>query len=365
MFLSEDYNSHQSVYWALKSFVVVGLTADSPFWTEPEAEYSKHDLGVSWLQAPRQLLCNHPKGNHHFLLNPSQFLFRSFKNSTAKYCKFAYSSSLPLSVAVGTTLLSQIAPDNVLLLSRDGTETWATKRICTDSSVGSASVRTGTLVTEDLLAVSSQWYPWADRQVTVTTTLIPPSDRWPDWHIRVHRISILSDQVRQLELVEGSFAIHGTRKSDKRMISVTDAKTVSHVTNLGEAEGILNSQESSVVFSTAGASGISAELLSSNAPIQVSTVASAIKAEANTNLQASRTLIPVVEHTVTNLSKGLDVVLVTKVFAVSNEANGGRTLSGKALLERWQNQPVVVVSGAGASDTDQTQGGDHILLQDA
>ena len=36
MYLTEDYNSPQSAYWALKAFVVIGLPGDDPFWTEPE-----------------------------------------------------------------------------------------------------------------------------------------------------------------------------------------------------------------------------------------------------------------------------------------------------------------------------------------
>ncbi|KAF1963927.1 hypothetical protein BU23DRAFT_434107, partial [Bimuria novae-zelandiae CBS 107.79] len=39
MFLSEDYNSSQSAYWALKSFVVVALTADNSFWTGAEGQH--------------------------------------------------------------------------------------------------------------------------------------------------------------------------------------------------------------------------------------------------------------------------------------------------------------------------------------
>ncbi|KAF6803390.1 hypothetical protein CMUS01_15096 [Colletotrichum musicola] len=348
MFLTEDYNSPQSVYWALKSFVVVGLAADKPFWTETEAAYPQSDSGVAWLPAPRQLLCNHALGNHHFLLNPSQYLTRPFKNATAKYCKFAYSSAFTFSLAVGNAVVGQLAPDNALLLSRDGTETWATKKTCTDASVDVARVVGRSEQEQNLAAVSSRWFPWVDRSVSITTTLIPPSDRWPDWHVRIHRISVLGDGVKSLELIEGGFAVHGRRKSDGKLLTAVPAADLSPESRLGVFEGVLQSHKRVAIFSTAGSSGISVEAITDG---EATTAVFAVKPEANTNLSACRGLCPVVQHSLTGLAPKSEVVLVTKVFAISSEANGGRELGGRALSQRWHDEPEVEIIGQPAADT--------------
>lgn len=351
MFLSEDYNSPQSVYWALKSFVVVALTAEKSFWAEAEGEYPKPSSGVLYLPAPRQILCNHPSGNHHFLLNPSQYLTRPFKNATAKYCKFAYSSAFTMSLVVGNIVAGQLAPDNSLLLSRDGTETWATKETCTDAVLSTAHVKGAN--TEKLTVASATWYPWADRQATVTTTLVPPSDRWPDWHLRVHHIKI-NKALNMLHTLEGGFAISGRRQADTKLLPTVTLDQLGSAAQLGAAEGVCASGDAAVIFSVAGASGVATgELIHS----QRSTSVSVIKPEANTNLTAPRTLCPVIQHSVSNLSAGTEVTLVTSVFSISHEANGGRRLSGKSLMKRWTDRPRLRIG-----DANKTEQGDYIQM---
>ncbi|KAF6803562.1 hypothetical protein CSOJ01_10803 [Colletotrichum sojae] len=180
MYLSEDYNSPQSAYRCLKSLIVVALNADDLFWTEPEAPYPAETPGpaAERLPAPRQIFCNHPQGNHHFMLSTAQFIAQPFRGFQAKYCKFAYSSSFGFSVPTTQGSLQQIAPDNALVLSREGTETWAGKYKCRDTKYGTRRFR-------PLLV---EWYPWADRSVVLTTTVLPPTTQWPEWHLRVHRL---------------------------------------------------------------------------------------------------------------------------------------------------------------------------------
>lgn len=359
VFLTEEYNSPQSVYWALKSLVVVGLTADKPFWNDVETPYPEISPGTCWLPAPRQLICNHPAGNHHFMLNPSQYLIRAFKNATAKYCKFAYSSAFPLSLAVGNVLVSQLAVDNALFLSRDGTESWATKRLCTDARVTTSTVIVGSTPSEELTTVSAEWFSWADRQVAVTTTMIPPCNRWPDWHIRIHKIVARQD-LKSLEIVEGGFAIYGQRSGDKRLISGVTEATLAETPALGQAEGLLQEPGRSCIFSSAGASGISVSkhVRATKAP-EMATTVSAIRPESNTNLASCRTQLPIAQHSAPRgLAAGEEIMLVTKVFAISTEANGGRQLSGKSPLQRWLDQPQVKI----ATHPEGAEHGDHILI---
>src|SRR5687767_2641525 len=129
MYMSEDYNSPQSPYWCLKTLIVVGLSESDSFWTSEEESYPDRSSDCTLLPAPEQILCNHPQGNHHFMLTPGQFVGWPMKASQAKYCKFAYSSAFAFSVPTGP-LIQQLAPDNSLYLSRDGRETWMTKWKC-------------------------------------------------------------------------------------------------------------------------------------------------------------------------------------------------------------------------------------------
>jgi hypothetical protein len=54
-----------------------------------------------------------------------------------------------------------------------------------------------------------------------------------------------------------------------------------------------------------------------------------------------RTLIPLVERDIDGIRENGQVLLVTMVFAISQEANGGWRRQGKTLRERWQDQPLV------------------------
>ncbi|KAJ0142295.1 hypothetical protein CTA2_1422, partial [Colletotrichum tanaceti] len=140
MYLSEDYNSPQSVYWCLKSFVVLGLAEDHPFWASEEGAHPLLHLvdggsssppssssstplgrvGVVW--PPRQVVCGAPE--HHFLLSAGQMTKKGFKAREAKYGKMAYSSAFAFSVPTGP-LLAQMAPDSTLVASVDGGDTWS------------------------------------------------------------------------------------------------------------------------------------------------------------------------------------------------------------------------------------------------
>ncbi|KAF9880557.1 hypothetical protein CkaCkLH20_01599 [Colletotrichum karsti] len=151
MYLSEDYNSPQSVYWCLKSLIVLGLDEDHPFWTSDEllhpldmsrlgkeetsSKEAPTQLAVIW--PPRQILCSTPV--HHFLLSAGQMTTKTFKAREAKYGKFAYSSAFAFSVPTGN-LLMQLAPDSTLCASIDGGESWKARWEPADVRVESMSV---------------------------------------------------------------------------------------------------------------------------------------------------------------------------------------------------------------------------------
>lgn len=339
MYMAEDYNSPQSVYWCLKTLIAVGLSEDEDFWTAEELPCPKFTLPTQVVPAPQQILCNHPLGNHHFMLTPGQFVAWPMKASQAKYCKFAYSSSFAFSVPTGP-LIQQIAPDNQLALSRDGAGTWAVKWKCEPVQFGEAVVRNGVDGDTTVPTARVKWYPWGDRAVSVDTILIPPVDRCPDWHVRVHRIRC-TRHMPSLHIVEGGFAIYGRKDADG--LALPNAELADDAIP-GVFEGVSSEAHSTLIASRHGASGIVSQVLSS---LSTTTTTSAMKPDANTNVAQQRTLIPISSCSVIGgLKEGTEIMVVSYVFAIASEANGGCGREAD-LKKLWLKMPKVEVDGSG------------------
>jgi len=376
-FLTENYNSPQSVYWSLKSFFCIALGAGEDFWTTEEtchpssASWRMHigtssalqhlatlKGGVVLLPQPGQILCNHTSGNHHFLLNASQFMAYPFRGAQAKYSKFAYSSAFGFSVPSGYDCLSQIAPDSMLALSRDGMQTWTVKGRCdfpvfSSWTVANRNEQIVSATPESVHVATVKWWPWADRRVVVHTTLIPPTRQWPDWHVRIHRIKIpagSSEYGTRLCIAEGGFAIHGRQAKNTRALQVRGTDALTHQSALGTTEGIFPSESAVLICSEQGASGIVAGQVpnSHSSPVDVDI----LKPDPNTNLMRNRALIPCIRTTIAPLGNSsdastsnshLEIVQVAKIFAISAEANGSRGLlsTSPSLKERWLDRPQI------------------------
>jgi hypothetical protein len=347
MYLTEDYNSPQSVYWALKALIVVSLAENNVFWTEPEAPYpciSVHNASIL-APSPQQILCNHPDGNHHFMLSFSQFIGLPFKGALAKYCKLAYSSSFGFSVPNGPNSLGQLAPDSTLVFSRDGGETWAVKYKSSNAEFGKLSVF-GT----DHLIGSVSWYPWADHSVLVRTTMIPPTSRWPDWHVRIHQIKAARSTSR-LFLAEGGFSVNGRQQSNHQELPELAPESLRTHISVGNAEGVVTTNRSVLIISENGASGISTETLSVTVG---KTSAVAFKPEPNTNIMEPRTLIPLLEHDIAHgLAEGQEIVVVAKVFAISTRANGGLDKEKLDWPQRWLDEPSIKLGEGDSTAQDK------------
>lgn len=326
MYMSEDYNSPQSPYWCLKTLIAIGLSESDDFWACEEAKYPD-PFDATWLPAPQQILCNPSGGSHHFLLNPAQFVAWPMKATQAKYCKFAYSSAFALSVPTGPRI-EQLAPDNTLALSRDGGETWAVKWKCGEVKLGHALA-----AGEKIQTVSVEWFPWGDRAVSVTTTLVPPTKRWPDWHTRVHHIHILRP-VDSLHAVGGGFAINGRTSQGGR--NLPSADSVPEDARLGW-EGVVTTSTATLVASSSGASGIVTVPL-----IEGTSTCYPLKPDSNTNIACQRTLIPVAEHGIARrLEVGETLTLTELVFAAAARSHPSEWDGQRSLRTRWGDVPVI------------------------
>jgi len=338
MYLSEDYNSPQSVYWCLKSLVSVGLQPSHPFWACQELPHPLYapniGLEVKAIKPPLQIVCNGK--NHTFLLSSGQFCGWPLKATEAKYSKFAYSSAFGFSVPTGA-LIQQMAPDSTLALSNDDGETWRVRWKSSNARIGSVGYVSSS-GNERLPALVSTWKPWKLYDIEVETTLIPPTKRWPDWHVRLHRISFPTSEHR-IKSMEGGFAIFGRQNENGLGVEEIDLEGAAAKNN-SRIEGKYERNGAAMVLSRTGASGVR-DLRTINKSDGV-----ILKPDSNTNLMEQRTLIPMLRD---EFGKGEElgdngVILVTGVFAVVAKL-GVLEMDLKELKRRWDDKPVIVLPG--------------------
>ncbi|KAI1070360.1 hypothetical protein LB507_010412 [Fusarium sp. FIESC RH6] len=353
MYMSEDYNSRLSVYWCLKSFVILGLQADHPFWAIGEEPHPMKGLLLSTLvkviAPPQHILCNTPE--HHYLLSSGQMTTKAFKGREAKYGKFAYSSAFGYSVPTGLEL-HQMAPDSTLSLSLDGGETWKVRWHPVDVRIETLHVKPWR-GSDELPVVTSTWKPLKNIGLSIKTTLIPLSSHYVGWHVRFHLITDLETAESvpwcdSVELVDSSFAIRALTDGGHHIPSISSADD-SKVT-----EGYTVESSSVLIRSGSGASGIvdltpliefkgtghgGAPTLGGQGHL--------IAADPNTNLIAQRTFIPSIRYShrfatgkgSTSIPRApLSIVIATGVFGVSNV-----TTSPAEIAAFWKEKPKLEV----------------------
>ncbi|KAL2859350.1 hypothetical protein BJX68DRAFT_276704 [Aspergillus pseudodeflectus] len=341
MYLSENYNSPQSVYWCLKSFIVLMLPEDHEFWKAEELPHPSSLPSVEVVWPPRQILCNTPE--HHFLLSSGQMTRKSHKAREAKYGKFAYSSAFGFSVPCGP-LLEQMAPDSTLSVSHDGGETWKVRSEPGNERI--LSIKTSES-SRTISALASEWRPWRYLDVTITSVLVPLMEVFPGWHVRVHRVQLngfdqssLADNA--LELVDSGFALDA-ETAEGAFIPNTESL-------VGTEHGCCVDGTSCLLRSRAGTAGI-VDLtpqteISASQQANVKSKAFMLRADPNTNLIVSRTFIPSVRHDVPPVgldggtragqaTSGRELWLATGVFAVAGAASVDR----QTVLDLWRNRP--------------------------
>ena len=355
MYMAEDYNSPQSVYWCLKSFVIIGVGDDHPFWQSKEQPHPLSSMytvqgshaNITVAYAPKHILCSQPE--HHFLLSSGQSTTKKFKGREAKYGKLAYSSTFGFSVPTGG-FLNQLAPDSTIALSWDGGETWKVRW-------DPFNVRFETLHLggADVMSLASSWKPWRYRDMQVDTFLIPPIDAWPGWHLRVHRVSGSSFRHQGIEssilqFIDGGFAVSAQTSED---ISIYEDPCGTIYDNLSRHDqGWTRTERSSLVVSAAGAVGVvdltqefgeekfaETVLGTSNVPAQVGR-SEILRPDPNTNLISQRTLLPIIRHEI-NWKTGkekdageiMTVWIVTGIFACTH---GIPTMD---IMKMWHTVP--------------------------
>ena len=184
--MCEDYNSPGSPYWALKTYLILALPEEHPFWQAQEQPLpALAEKRV--IPHAQQILMHADDSQHVTMLTAGQLELNNYVNTDAKYTKFAYSSRFGFTIERGRYGLKHAACDSTLLLS-DGDNYYRGRRECAEVRV-------------DENGIFSRWSPWQD--VHIDTWLVP----FGAWHIRLHRVN----SARTLQAVEGGFAVMKTQ----------------------------------------------------------------------------------------------------------------------------------------------------------
>lgn len=178
--MAEGYNAPGSPYWSLKTFLVLAVSEDHPFWSAERMPIKRENQKVI---EKGNLLMVHDEASHHLLGYPAGMMIENQAHAQAKYSKFVYSSKFGFSVPKAGVTYEEGAFDNTLAVSRDG-----------------SYFRTKGNVISYGLTCKGVWYQWAPFEEVMITTEIYP---FGQWHLRVHEI-ITS---MPIELREGGFSV--------------------------------------------------------------------------------------------------------------------------------------------------------------
>ena len=261
LLMAEGSNAVGSPYWAMKSFAALALPEDHPFWTSEEERYDAPPVSR---QPHARMLVTRSADGSHVMAYAAGNRAHEHSHDEAKYEKFVYSTVFGFSVTKAQKLLKDGAYDNMLALSEDG-DTYHPRYGCEEFDIG-----------ED--HVSSVWHPFAG--VTVRTTIYPHGE----WHVRVHTI----ETDRTLYAAEGGYALARDGAGKPELIEEP-----------GRAAAVALWGVSGVLSLAGYDKGI------------------VVLPEPNTNLMASRTLLPTLTA---RLEPGTHVL----VSAVYGTRTGGR-----------------------------------------
>jgi hypothetical protein len=358
-YMCEDYNSPQSVYWALKSFLALGLPDNHPFWTAEEKPLPSNVTLATPVEPPMHIVCN--TGNHHYLLSSGQFCPWPLKATEAKYGKSAYSSHFGFSVPTGP-LIQQMAPDSTIAISKDGGDTWRVPwKVKPHEQRIHAMLKRGDKTVEHIPTFNNLWKPWRDADVEVCTTLIAPCCRWPDWYVRLTRLGNSGPTPVTLHISQGGFAIQGRGSRKGEVLPVLAVgKAIKATDSLSFAEGTLEAGNGALICSNAGASGIRSVVLRSSTETEhsagaMTSTGQVLKPDANTNLMWQRTLIPTIRSETRVLIPGDHLNLISAVFAVARTSDKVAQYDALDLREMWEDVPVIRARGLSSKLGEDTQ----------
>lgn len=178
---AEGYNGPGSPYWALKSFLVLAVPENHPYW---QAKAEPLEIKADQLAVPEaRNFFQYNKDRRHLQAFPAGQFINFQSHAHAKYSKFVYSTKFGYSVPKSDYWYYEGAYDSTLALSKE------------DHFFRSKGFDENFEIKAD--RVIHYWQPWAD--VVIKTTIVPLENG----HIRIHEID--SDSV--LLANDGGFSV--------------------------------------------------------------------------------------------------------------------------------------------------------------
>ncbi|ELR08731.1 hypothetical protein VC83_07390 [Pseudogymnoascus destructans] len=185
--------------------------------------------------------------------------------------------------------------------------------------------------TATLPVLISAWRPWKYTDFKIETILIPPLERWPGWHVRVHVLTWKAQYADSLfQLVDAGFAISSNGVKGGILPTLTpELRHLSSSSSEDEKaedvaqEGIWEGDYDCLVLSDAGASGIADLSAGSRKRPPIDPVfggrecrSDLSRPDSNTNLVTQRSRIPLLHYHFHVRGNSSEAWLITGVFAI-------------------------------------------------
>ena len=178
---AEGYNAQGSPYWALKTFWLLALPEDHPFW---QAEEEPYRPPLRFLDEQVRLLLTRDPENRQVIAYTAGNHAWEHMHEDEKYEKFAYSTCFAFSVTKESSALNRGAYDSMLAVRRTGKDLWHVRSGCESWRLA-----------EDRVA-----FRWSPMTGVMIDTEIRPLGMW---HVRRH---VIHTEVA-LETAEGAFSV--------------------------------------------------------------------------------------------------------------------------------------------------------------
>ena len=241
---AEGYNAQGSPYWALKTFWILALPEEHPFWRTEEEDYLPPERFLD--PQVRLLLTRDPENRQAVAYTAGNHAWEHM-HEDEKYEKFAYSTQFAFSVAKEDSALNRGAYDSMLAVRAPGRDLWHVRSGCESFELEEDRVR----------------FTWSPVNGVTIDTVIAPLGMW---HVRKH---VIRTEI-PLEAAEGAFAVPldwaGARPCDR--IRTETAADSTHAAAAGE-------KGTSAIYALAGYTG-----------------GETIATEPNTNLMEPRCVLP-------------------------------------------------------------------------
>ena len=187
--VAEGYNAQGSPYWALKTFWILALPEDHPFWqTEEEAYFPPERFADPQV---RLLITRDPENRQAVAYTAGNHAWEHM-HEDEKYEKFAYSTQFAFSVAKEESALNRGAYDSMLAVRAEGRDLWHVRSGCEQYELK-----------ED--RVTFTWSPV--NRVEIDTVIAPLGM----WHVRKH---VIRTEI-PLEAAEGAFSVPKDRAGER------------------------------------------------------------------------------------------------------------------------------------------------------